>query len=185
MKKSLLQLIVGCTKQDRECQKLLFEEYYALLMKVAFRYVSTYEQALEATHNGFLRIFRECILFRNNQERQVKELFSVWIKRVFIITLVDHIKAEPDLHMPRPIPGDLWNQDGDRRLPGVEIHIKLIRVLKGLPVPYRLVFNLYVIDGFSHREIARMLDITVKDSKHKLIKARESCSRALMGERIP
>jgi len=183
MEKSPLQLIGGCTKQDPGFQKLLFEEYYVILMKVAFRYVSTYEQALEATHSGFLRIFRECVKFRNNLKVKGKDTLSVWIRRVFIITLVDHIRAEPELHIPRSIPDDRWLSNDNLPSDTEKIHIELIKILKEIPVSPRLVFNLHVIDGFSHREIARMLDITVKDSKRKLINARDYCSRSLVREK--
>ena len=179
MEKSPLQLIVGCARQDSGCPKLLFEEYYVILMKVAFRYVSTYEQALEATHNGFLRIFRECIRLRSNQKRKRKGGLSDWMKRAFILTLVDHIKSEPDLHIPRPIPDDRWLPYDKFPSDTEKKHIELIKILKELPVSSRLVFNLHVIDGFSHREIARMLDITVKDSKRHKRSAREYCNRSL------
>jgi RNA polymerase sigma factor (sigma-70 family) len=179
MEKSPLQLIGGCAKQDTTCKKLLFEEYYAILMKVAFRYVSTYEQALEATHNGFLRIFRECPRFRSNRKVKGKDALSVWIKRVFIITIVDHVKAEPDLYTSRHIPDDLWLSYTQLPSDIEMMYIELIKILKELPVSSRLVFNLHIIDGFSHREIARILDITVKDSKHRVVDAREYCNRSL------
>jgi len=148
-------------------------------MKVAFRYVSTYGQALEATHNGFSRIFRECIRSRSNKKEKGKRALSVWVKRVFIISLVDNIKADPDLHTPRPIPDDLW-LPYDKLPSEVEMmYIKLIKILKELPVSTRLVFNLYVLDGFSHPEIAEILDITVRDSKHHIINARGYCNRSL------
>jgi RNA polymerase sigma factor (sigma-70 family) len=176
-----LQLVTGCTKQDPGRQKLLFEEYYTMLMKVAFRYVSTYEQAFDETLNGYLRIFRECIRFRAHQKVGRKETLSAWIKRVFIITLIDRIKAEPESHFPRPIPGDLWLPYDKLPTDMEKMHIELIKVLKELPVSSRLVFNLHVIDGFSHREIAGMLDIAVEDSKRNLIKARRLLQQALAG----
>jgi RNA polymerase sigma-70 factor (ECF subfamily) len=150
-------------------------------MKVAFRYVSTYEQALEATHNGFLRIFRECIRSRNNQKVESKGSLPVWIKKTFVVTLVEHIRTEPGLYIPRPVPDDLWLPHDKIPSDMEKMHIELIKVLKELPVSSRLVFNMHVIDGFSHREIARMLDITVKDSKRYITSAREYCNRHLPG----
>jgi RNA polymerase sigma factor (sigma-70 family) len=179
MGKLPLPLASGCVSRDPGYQKLLFEEHYAILMRVAFRYVSTYEQALEATHNGFLRIFRECIRLRSNLKVKRKGGLSAWMKRVFIITLVDHIKTEPELHIPQPIPDDRWLPHDILPSDTERMHIELIKILKELPVSSRLVFNLHIIDGFSHREIAGMLAISVKDSKRHIRSASEYCHRSL------
>ena len=176
-------IISGCAKGDPRYQKLFYEEYHSILMKVAFRYVSTYEQALELTQNGFLKIFHEFIRLRFDQYVITKETLFAWIKRTFIVTLVDHIRSEFDSHIPRPIPEDIWNQY-DRPFTDKEMmYIKLIKILKGLPTLYRLVFNLYVIDGFTHREIAGMLGITMEGSKRNLIRAREYLNKSLAGEK--
>lgn len=160
-------------------QKSLFETHYDTLLKVAFRYVSTYEQALEVTHHGFLKIFHEFVRFKINQNVKFPAALAAWIKRIFIISLVDQIKSEIKLQMPGPIPEDIWKQN-DRVLSDIEFkYIELIKILKGLPVSCRLVFNLYIIDGFSSAEIAGMLGITVKDLKYDLIKARKYCYESL------
>ena len=164
----------------RQCQKLIFEAYYGELLRIAFRYVSTYEQAVEITHCGLLKIFHELILLRMNQYGIFKVALSRLIKSVFIITIDGQIKSELGLHVPWPIPGELWKQQ-DTVLSETEFkHIELIKILKGLPISHRLVFNLYVIDGFPHSEIAKMLGITVKDSKYKLIEARKYCYGSLV-----
>jgi RNA polymerase sigma factor (sigma-70 family) len=154
-------------------EKKLFEDYYGLLLKVAFRYAGTYEQAVEMTHYGFIKIFHEAARVKIGPDVQFKGAFSAWVKRIFIRTLVDKITSELNLHTPRPIPEDLWKQSGMRpNLESEAIYIELIKILKGLPVTYRLVFNLHVIDGFSHAEIAKMLGIRVKDSKYNLLEAK-------------
>jgi RNA polymerase sigma factor (sigma-70 family) len=171
-------IISGCAKGDSRYQKLLYEEYYSILMKVAFRYVSTYEQALELTQQGFLKIFHEFSSFRSDQYIIPKKTLFAWIKRTFIITLVDHIKSAFDLHKPRPIPGNVW-EEFDRPFTDREMmSIELIKILKGLPIMYRLVFNLHIIDGFTHGDIAGMLGITVEGSKQYLIKAREYLNKS-------
>jgi RNA polymerase sigma factor (sigma-70 family) len=158
---------------------LLFETYYGILIKIAFRYVGSYEQAVEVTHNGFLKIFHELMRLRINQNEKFIHALSGLIKRIFIINTVERIKSEPELHYSKPIPEELWKQQ-DTVLSDAELeHVELIKILKGLPISYRLVFNLNVIDGFSHSQIAQMLDISIKDSKYKLINARRYCYRAL------
>jgi len=177
---NIATIFKGCAKGDPRYQKLLYEEYYSISMKVAFRYVSTYEQALELTQNGFLKIFHEFFSIRLDKDVTSKEALSAWIKRTFIITLVDHIKSAFDLYKPRPIRGDIWKQY-DRPFTDEEMmHIQLIKTLKGLPIIYRLVFNLHVIDGFTHGEIAGMLSITVEGSKQNLIRAREYLNKSFV-----
>ncbi len=167
-------------------RKELFEDYYDILLKVAFRYVGTYEQAVEMTHDGFIKIFNEAKRLKVNLDAKFKGTLSAWLKRVFIITLVDAIKSEPNLHIPRPIPADPWHQTGNlENLESEIIYIELIKILKGLPVRPRLVFNLHIMDGFSHAEIAQMLGITVKDSKCNLLKARKYCRRSLGDIQLP
>jgi RNA polymerase sigma factor (sigma-70 family) len=163
-------------------QKSLFEAHYGTLLKVAFRYVSTYEQAIEITYQGFVKIFNEITRVKISRDIEFKDGLPAWIKRIFIISLVDKIKSELNLHVPQPIPGDIWQEPGARtNLKGETIYIESIKVLKGLPVTYRLVFNLHVIDGFSHAEIAKMLRMTVKDSKYNLLEAKKYCARVLEG----
>ena len=169
----------------RQWQKAFFEAHYDILLKVAFRYVSTYEQAIEITYHGFVKIFNEITRLKIGPDVQVKDGLSAWIKRIFIIALVDKIQSESNLHIPRPIPGDIWQKPGGQaNLESEMIYIEVIKILKGLPVTYRLAFNLHVIDGFSHAEIAKMLGITVKDSKYNLLEAKKYCNRSLEGIKL-
>jgi RNA polymerase sigma factor (sigma-70 family) len=161
-------------------QKLFFEAHYGTLLKVAFRYVSTYEQAVEMTYHGFIRIFNELTRLEISQDMKFKAGLSAWVKRIFIITLVGKIKSELNVHTPRPIPGEIWQEPGGQaNLGSVIVYIELIKILKGLPVRHRLVINLHVIDGFSHAEIANMLGITVKESKNFLLEAKKYCNRSV------
>lgn len=176
-------IIIGCAKGESRYQKLLYEEYYSILMKVAFRYVSTYKQALDLTQTGFIKIFREFIGPRFEQDAITKETLFAWIKKTFIVSLVDHMKPALDLYKSRPIPGNIWNEY-DRPLTENEmLYVNLIKGLKELPTVKRLVFNLHVLDGFTHGEIAGMLGITVDGSKQNLIRARESLNKLFLREK--
>src|ERR1700722_2969008 len=96
------------TKQYPDNQKLMFETYYGILIKIAFRYVGSYEQAVEVTHYGFLKIFHELMSRRINQSEKFIDALSGLIKRIFIINTVERIKSEPGLHYSKPIPEELW-----------------------------------------------------------------------------
>jgi RNA polymerase sigma factor (sigma-70 family) len=165
----------------RHWQKALFEAHYDILLKVAFRYVSTYEQAVEMTYHGFIQLFNEAARLKIGQDGKFKEGLSAWVKRIFIMMLVDKIKSAPELHIPRPIPEDIWQASGNREnLESEILYREVIKILKGLPVIHRLIFNLHVIDGFSLDEIAKLLRITVKDAKYNLLEAKKYCNRSLV-----
>jgi RNA polymerase sigma factor (sigma-70 family) len=165
----------------RQWQKLLFEAQYDLLLKVAFRYVSTYEQAVEMTYHGFIQLFNEAARVKIDRDVKFKDGLSAWVKRIFIMMLVDKIKSAPELHIPRPIPEGIWQASGNQENPESDIiYREVIKILKGLPVTHRLIFNLHVIDGFSHDEIAKMLHITVKDATYNLLEAKKYCNRLLV-----
>ena len=176
-------MIRGCAKGDSTYQKILYEKYYSILMKVAFRYVSTYEQTLESTQNGFLKIFHELIRSGFDHYEISKETVLAWIKKTFIKTIVDHMKSALDLYKPRPIPRDIWKEYDGPFTDSEMKQIKLIKILKGLPTIYRLVFNMYVMDGFTHCEIAGLLGISVENSKQNLIRAREFLNKSFAREK--
>ena len=160
-------------KTLRYHQKKIFEDYYGDLIKLAFRYVGTYDQAVEITHHGFVRIFNEVTRLKSNRDAKFNGVLSARCKKIFINMLVGKIRSEPHLHISQPISEDIWQQSGIRtNVESQFLYVELIKILKGLPVTYRLVFNLYVIDGFSHAEIAKMLGIAVNDSKYNLLEAK-------------
>src|SRR5258708_3529861 len=172
-------------EKSSQWKYLLFKAHYDTLLKVAFRYVSTYEQAVEMIYYGLNKIFNEVTRLKISQDVNFKDGSSAWVKRMFIITLVDKMQSELNLHIPRPIPGDIWYGPGYQANLETEIlYIELIKVVKALPVTYRLVFNLHVIDGFSHAEIAKMLTITMNDSRYNLLEAKKYCNRSLEGLRL-
>jgi RNA polymerase sigma factor (sigma-70 family) len=164
----------------RQWQKAFFEAHYDILLKVAFRYVSTYEQAVEMTYRGFIQLFNEAARLKIGQDVKFEDGLSARVRRIFIILLVDKIKSAPNFHIPRPIPEDIWQASGNQEdLESEIIYREAIKILKELPVIHRLVFNLHVLDGFSHDEIAKMLGITVIDSKNDLLEAKQYCKRLL------
>jgi RNA polymerase sigma factor (sigma-70 family) len=160
-------------------KRLIYEEYYGKLLKIAFRYVSTYEQAQEVTHNGFVEIFQQLIRPATDQSKRHDIDFPEWVTRIFIISIVEQMMSKPILQVPAPIPEHLWSNTDQTPTQEDIISIGLIKILKGLAARCRIIFNLYVIDGFSHDEIAGLLGITVKHSEFVLTKARRYCDKAV------
>jgi RNA polymerase sigma factor (sigma-70 family) len=179
----LLHIISGCAQQDRQCQKLLYEQYYGLCIKIAFRYVNTYEQATEVTHDAYLKMFRNFGRFEVRDKDKVEMLLIGWIRRVVINAAIDYMRREINNTQSYPIPEHVWeHKDEAQSSDNSVLYKELIALVKELPPAYRMVFNLHVIEGYSHPEIAKMLGITTGTSKSNLSKARAHLQKALTVE---
>lgn len=143
-------------------------------MSVCLRYAPTRDGALEVLNDGFLKVFTRLDQYEPTQS------FKGWLRRILINTAVDHYRQEvrhfyhEDVEQADQIAGtesiDAYSQLA---------HEELMRLIQQLSPAYRLVFNLYVIDGFSHDEIAAQLGISVGASKSNLARARENLRQLL------
>lgn len=181
----LLHIITGCAEQDRQCQQALYDKYYGLSLKIAFRYVNTYEQAVEVVHDGFLKMFRNFSRFEVRDKDKVEMLLMGWIRRVIINAAIDYMRREMNNQQTYPIPEHVWEHGDKGQLSDNSLLYKeLICLVKELPPAYRVVFNLHVIEGYSHPEIAKMLGITTGTSKSNLSKARTHLQKALAAQNV-
>lgn len=179
----LLHIIGGCANQDRQSQQMLYDQYYGLCLKIAFRYVNTYEQAVEVTHDAFLKMFRNFSRFEVRDIDKLEMLLIGWIRRVVINAAIDYMRREMNNHPSYPIPEHIWeHKDEGQSSDNSLLYKELMIMIKELPPAYRMVFNLHVIEGYSHPEIARMLGITTGTSKSNLSKARAHLQKVLTAE---
>jgi RNA polymerase sigma-70 factor (ECF subfamily) len=179
----LLHIISGCANQDRQSQQILYDQYYGLCLKIAFRYVNTYEQAVEVTHDAFLKMFRNFSRFEVRDIEKLEMLLIGWIRRVVINAAIDYMRREMNNHYSYPIPEHVWeHKDDGQSSDNSLLYKELMILIKELPPAYRMVFNLHVIEGYSHPEIAKMLGITTGTSKSNLSKARAHLQKALTAE---
>jgi RNA polymerase sigma factor (sigma-70 family) len=180
----LLHIISGCANQDRQSQQMLYDQYYGLCLKIAFRYVNTYEQAVEVTHDAFLKMFRNFSRFEVRDIDKLEMLLIGWIRRVVINAAIDYMRREMNNHHSYPIPEHVWeHKDEGQSSDNSLLYKELMILVKELPPAYRMVFNLHVIEGYSHPEIAKMLGITTGTSKSNLSKARAHLQKALTSEK--
>ncbi|AEI51837.1 RNA polymerase sigma factor [Runella slithyformis] len=168
--KTLPELLEGCLQNDRKCQELLYKQFYGYAMGVCMRYVPNREEALEVVNDGFLKIFQKV------QKYDAEKSFKIWLRRVMINTALDHYRQNvkyqnhTDLSVAE---NTIATPDGDNAY-NTLAHEDLIELIQQLTPSYRTVFNLYVIDGFSHEEISRQLGISEGTSKSNLARAREN-----------
>ncbi|GIV35928.1 MAG: DNA-directed RNA polymerase sigma-70 factor [Cyclobacteriaceae bacterium] len=166
-------LIEGCKRNDRRCQRQLYNAYYGYCFSVCARYCRTSEEAREVTNDGFMKIFQKIDQYKPDTS------FKAWIRRIMINASIDHYRKEKkhyyqqtaDLVLHKLIvPPDAVNELS---------HKELIALVQSLPPAYRMVFNLYAIDGYTHEEIGAILGISAGTSKSNLSKAREQLRRML------
>jgi RNA polymerase sigma factor (sigma-70 family) len=159
----LNQLINDCKNNNRKAQEQLYRIYSPKLFAVCLKYSRNYAEAQDNLQDGFLLIFNKIEQF------SFKGSFDGWLKRVMINNVLQQYRNQTFL--------SLVNEDvaEDYEVEIEDDHISmdyLLKIIQELPDRYRLVFNLYVIDGFSHAEIAEMLTINVGTSKSNLARAR-------------
>ncbi|QHW00774.1 MULTISPECIES: RNA polymerase sigma factor [Spirosoma] len=171
---ALPELLAGCLRNHRRSQELLYRQFYGYAMSVCLRYAPTREGALEVLNDGFLKVFTRLDQYEPTQP------FKGWLRRILINTAVDHYRQEvrhfyhEDVDQADQIAvtdsSDAYSQLA---------HEELMSLIQRLSPAYRLVFNLYVIDGFTHDEIAAQLGISVGASKSNLARARENLRQLL------
>jgi len=160
---SIEQLIDDCKKKDIKAQEQLYRLYASKLFSVSLKYSRNYTEAQDNLQDGFLLIFEKIHLF------SFKGSLEGWMKRVMINHILQLYRKETFLSLV-----------DEQIVEEVEIEIEedvvsidfLMKIIQELPDRYRLVFNLFAIDGYSHQEIAELLKINIGTSKSNLSRAR-------------
>jgi RNA polymerase sigma factor (sigma-70 family) len=158
-------LIQACVARERWAQQKLYEEYYGKMMGVCLRYANNDDDALDILHEGFIKVFKHIASY------QPGTALSAWIRRIMVNTAIDYYRKTvrrrtDDIETAY----DLSSDDADAISQCSEKDI--LQAITQLTPAYRTVFNLYIIEGFSHREISEQLDITESTSRSNLVKAR-------------
>lgn len=168
------QLIIkGCFAGDRASQAKLYELYAPKMMAICMRYAKSREEAEEVLQEGFYRVFKYIHQYKNIGS------FEGWIRRIMINSALQRYKSKSQLHPVISIDSsDKYLQDSPDILSTINVK-ELIQLVQSLPTAYRLIFNLYVFEGFKHREIAKMVGISEGTSKSNLFNARAILQKKL------
>jgi RNA polymerase sigma factor (sigma-70 family) len=169
----LVHIIRGCAENDYKYQKIVYEHYYGFSLKTVFRYIYHYDKAVHVVNDGFIKAFKHFESFKIEDGEHAEKILMGWLKRIMINTAIDELRKNKMLPEIGGIPDHVFNlpdhgQEADRLI----LYKELIVMIKELPPSYRTIFNLYVLDGYSHIEIAEMLNIAIGTSKSGLSRAR-------------
>ena len=171
--------IRGCALNNRESQKKIYSSFYGYAMTICHRYANHEEDANEILNDGFLKVFVEIYRFKPAYTDTVNS-FKGWLRKIMIYTAIDHFRKnnkhrmsvelnETYIHVPS------GEEDSLSKISYEEI----LAAIKFLTPGYRTVLNLFIIEGFSHEEIAKELGISVGTSKSNLAKARKQLQKIL------
>ena len=170
------QLVEQCQRGNAFAQKRLFDQYVNRLFRVSLRYVRNEPEAEEVLMTSFLKAFRSIGNFTYRDDNGLE----AWLRRIVVNEALQHLRANRSLPLFQT--HDLADLQPDPQpLPDAGLDAERIYALiRELPPGYRTVFNLYVIDGYTHREIADQLGISENTSKSQLSKARSLLQEQLI-----
>ncbi len=160
------ELIKGCMRKDTQCQRMLYEKYAPKMMGVSLRYCNSKMEAEDVLQDAFIKIFEKIKTF------QSKGSFEGWIRKIVVFTAL----KSNDKRITKFEPGNLDNVAEQSLDPKAlsNMHTQnILEVLQELPDGYRTVFNLYAIEGYSHKEIGEMLDISDVTSRTQFSRAKQ------------
>lgn len=163
------ELITGCLDGKEKYFKILYEQYYGKMLNVCKRYARNQEEAKDVLQDGFMKVFKSISKFDFNGS------FEGWIRRIIVNNAINQYKQDSK-SITQYIDNEdfsLVNLTNDELVEDVYIEPEiLLNLVNELPPAYKLVFNLSVVEGYAHKEIAEMLNINEGTSRSNLAKAR-------------
>lgn len=164
-------LISRCLKNDRLAQSALYKKWYNMVFSICLRYANDRDQAKNMVNETFFKVFKNLLKISSIQA------FAAWVKRITINTCIDYIRSNQKLKF---ISGDELPEQGIEndivsRLAAEDI----IAALQQVPPASRIVFSMYIIEGYKHKEIATQLDISISTSRWHLLNAKKELKSLL------
>ena len=174
-------LLDGCRQNNRSSQKVLYLLLHEYAMKICYRYTNRLEEAQELMNEGFVKLFKHIAQFDENRYPDVLTSLKGWFKRILINTCIDHYRKNNSTLNGHYISAENENI-ADNSESGLDklSYKEIIESIRQLSPTYRTVFNLFVIEGLTHEEIANHLGISIGTSKSNLSKARENLKKILL-----
>jgi RNA polymerase sigma-70 factor (ECF subfamily) len=159
-------IIKACVAGKREAQKKLYDLLAGRMLFVCFRYCRNRDDAEDVMQEGFIKVFRNIHTFK------FQGSFEGWVRRIIVNTAINFLSAQKQKYLFDDIEDVRIHPESDSDTVGGINEKDLLKILHMLPDGYRTVFNMYVIEGFSHAEIAALLKISEGTSKSQLSKAK-------------
>jgi RNA polymerase sigma factor (sigma-70 family) len=163
----LKNIIKGCLAGNRRDQELLYRRHASKLYAVCLQYSATDDEARDILQDGFIKIFENLVHYKHEVS------FEGWMRRIIVNTALEKYRSKhtlyrvDDIELIPELDAEPYNED----YAGLEA-TDLLDIIRELPPKYRMVFNLFAIEGYSHKEISKMVNISEGTSKSNLSRAR-------------
>lgn len=171
------ELIKGCISENRGCQQELFKRFAGRMMTLCIRYCGNREDAQDALQEGFIRVFDHIGEFRN------QGAFEGWMRRIFVNASLAHLRKSHVKYENAQLE-EIDAEPEDHSLTDHYAAQELLDLVAELPAGYRTVFNLFSIEGYNHKEIAGLLQITEATSRTQFFKARKALRAKLSRKEV-
>lgn len=182
--KDIEKLIKGCLKADKNCQNLLYKSLYSRMMSVCLRYSEDSMQAKDIFQEAMLKVFK------NLENYNYQGVFEAWARRIFVNHAIDYIRRNKkyfqdfkDNTLYENIEDEAIVLFDDEEIPDIDTNV-ILNYIQELSPAYRTVFNMYIIEDYTHKQIAEKLNISIGTSKSNLAKAKVQLRNLLKKELV-
>jgi RNA polymerase sigma factor (sigma-70 family) len=171
-------LLNRCLHNDPIAQKELYNKYSSKMLSVCYRFAHNREDAEDMLQEGFIKVFSQIQTFRN------QGAFEGWVRRIMVHTCINHLKRNKKFNESVDLIHASGLQIREESVPSIIQAKQVIECIRMLPIGYRTVLNLYALEGYSHKEIATVLDIEESTSRSQYTRARQMLEEILVRKKI-
>jgi RNA polymerase sigma-70 factor (ECF subfamily) len=171
-------LILGCMHNDPAAQRELYNRFSPKMLPVCYRFAQSREDAEDMLQEGFIKVFMQIHTFEN------KGAFEGWVRRIIVHTCINLLKKNKRFNESLDLDHANTLHVKEETLPSIMQAKQVVECIRLLPIGYRTVLNLYAIEGYSHKEIAEMLDIEESTSRSQYTRSKNMLEAILIKKRI-
>jgi len=171
-------LLKGCMNNDPAAQRELYNRYSSKMLAVCYRYAHSREDAEDMLQEGFIKVFLQVHTFEN------RGAFEGWVRRIIVHTCINILKKNKKFNESVDIIHATSMQIREESVSAIIQAKQVVECIRLLPIGYRTVLNLYAVEGYSHREIAGMLDIEESTSRSQYTRAKAMLEDILVRKKI-
>ena len=171
-------ILKGCLNNDATAQRELYNRYSPKMLAVCYRFAHNREDAEDMLQEGFIKVFLQIHTFEN------RGAFEGWIRRIVVHTCINILKKNKKFNESVVIIHATGVQVREDSVPAIIQAKQVVECIRLLPIGYRTVLNLYAVEGYSHREIANLLDIEESTSRSQYTRAKAMLEDILVRKKI-
>jgi RNA polymerase sigma-70 factor (ECF subfamily) len=171
------ELISACVEGNGKAQQFLYDKYARVMFGICLRYSNTYEEAKDILQDGFVKVFTKLGQFG------FQGSFEGWMKRIFVNTALEYYRSQKNHMYHDDVESAFEVQHQDYTIDKISRQ-EILTIIQAMAPGYRNVLNLYIIEGYSHAEIAEMLQISEGTSKSQLSRARAILQQAILSQEL-